>query len=95
MGQNSDWMRKLSQQMHTSMEPLPGIPLVELCGYERVLIENHKGIVQYGSDNICVKVKFGVIKISGEELQLAYMTSEKVVICGIIRNISLTRGCDI
>ena len=36
---------------------LPGLSLVEICGSKRVLIENHRGIVSYGCNEIRVNVK--------------------------------------
>ena len=73
--------------------PLPGLPLVEIYGQERVLIENHQGVTQYGRESICIKVRFGQIRISGCELELARMTKGQLVITGRIDGVSLFRGC--
>lgn len=73
--------------------PLPGMPLVEIFGKERVLIENHQGVTQYGRETICIKVKFGQICIAGCDLELARMTKEQLVITGRIDGISLSGGC--
>jgi len=92
MGHSNDWMRRISERMQLSMEPLPGVSLVELSGDERVLIENHKGIVHYASEKICVKVKFGCIAICGHGLELSNMTEDKIVISGKIDSVTLMRG---
>ena len=92
MGQRNDWIRKLSDNMYFTTEPFPGIPLVEISGDRRILIENHKGIIRYGKEKICVKVKFGTVAICGEKLSLAYMTGEKLVICGEIESVTLIKG---
>lgn len=73
--------------------PLPGLPLVEIYGQDRVLIENHLGVTQYGREAICIKVKFGQICISGCDLELARMTKGQLVITGRIDGVSLYRGC--
>ena len=73
-------------------EIVPGQPLVEIFGDHRVLIENHKGVVGYGDTEICVKVKFGVLKICGRELTLCRMTKEQLVISGTIDGVCLCRG---
>ena len=74
-------------------EAVPGLPLVEIMGEHRVLIENHKGVIGYGCSEICVKVKYGVLKICGNELTLARMTKHQLVISGIIDSVCLCRGC--
>lgn len=94
MVQHSDWMRKLSDQLNATMEPMPGIPLLELFGYDRLLIENHKGIIYYASDKISIKVKFGVISVLGHGLELACMTGNKIVILGEIISINLEKGSE-
>lgn len=71
---------------------LTGIPLVEIAGEKRVLIENHRGVTEYHTDKISVRVKFGQICICGDDLTLAQMTGACLVICGRIDSITLLRG---
>lgn len=66
-------------------------PLVELAGERRVLIENHNGVTQYNTCEICVKVKYGEVCVHGAELELARMTSEQLVITGRIDSVQLCR----
>lgn len=72
-------------------ETLPGIPLVEIAGQSRVLIENHHGVTAYGCTEICVKVHFGHICICGMGLELARMTKHQLVITGRIDSVSLCK----
>lgn len=71
---------------------LTGMPLVEIAGERRVLIENHRGVTEYDADRICVLVKFGQICVCGEGLTLAQMTGACLVICGRIDSVTLLRG---
>lgn len=73
--------------------PIPGLPLIELAGDVRVLMENHCGVTEYGNERICVKVKFGQVCICGRELRLAKMTKNQLVVCGRIQSVELYRGC--
>lgn len=73
-------------------EPLPGLPIVELAGDSRIIIENHRGITEYGRCRISVKVNFGCVCICGEGLELARMAKEQLVITGRIDNIAVFRG---
>ena len=73
-------------------EAVPGLPLVEIMGEHRVLIENHRGVVGYGCTEICVKVKFGIIKVCGDGLMLSRMTKQQLIISGKIDGVCLCRG---
>lgn len=87
---NGTWQKWIrSAQMQE--QPLPGIPLVELAGDGRVLIENHQGVLEYGLTQIRVRVKWGSILVSGEGLCLRHMTRSRLVICGQISGIGLER----
>jgi sporulation protein YqfC len=71
---------------------LPGMPLIEIAGEKRVLIENHRGVTEYDPLRICVRVKFGQVCVCGEALTLAQMTRSCLVICGRIDSVTLLRG---
>ena len=73
---------------------VPRLPIVEIAGESRVLIENHRGVTQYSRESICVKVKFGQVCVNGFALELARMTKGQLVITGRIDSVSLFRGCD-
>lgn len=88
---NRGWMQRLAEEMDMAQEPIPGLPLVEICGERRVLIENHTGVRSYGREQICVGVSYGEVAVRGCGLELARMTKEQLVICGHIESISLIR----
>ena len=73
-------------------ERAPGVPLVEIVGDGRVLIENHFGVTSYGCNEICVKVRFGHLRIFGTCLELARMSNQQLVITGKLEGISILRG---
>lgn len=72
-------------------EPLPGQPLVELAGDRRVLIEHHGGVVQYCREQICVRVCYGTVCISGCGLEINRMSGQQLVVSGRIDQITITR----
>ena len=75
-----------------SSQPLPSIPLVEVMGFSRVLIENHKCILSYSLNSIDIQVKHGLITVQGEELHLAHLSQEQLIITGVIHKILLNGG---
>lgn len=73
-------------------EPVPGQSIAEIFGDGRVLIEKHKGIISYGSDNIAVRVSYGVFSVFGSCLTVALMSSQQLVITGKITGVTLKGG---
>ena len=67
-------------------------PLLELCGEHRILIEHHRGIGEYTTSRIDVKVKFGTISICGDNLLIGKLTATQIVILGNIASITLFKG---
>lgn len=91
MKQGKNWMLRMMEQADLPSDTLPGLPVVEIAGQRRVLIENHMGVTQYGGESICVKVKFGHVRICGECLKLDGMTKGKLIIVGRIDRVDLIR----
>lgn len=73
-------------------EPIPGLPLVEIAGDRRVLIEHHCGVTQYGRCRISVRVKFGAVVVMGDRLELTRMTGQQLIISGRIDYVQLERS---
>ncbi len=84
-------LQRLAGTINETSNALPGVPIVELAGDRRVLIENHRGVIEYGSEQICVKVKFGSLRICGQNMELAKMTGEQLVITGAIESVTIRR----
>lgn len=84
-------LKDMIKDMDLTSQPLPGLPIVEIAGQNRVLVENHRGVCKYSSETVCVKVGFGQIEICGCCLTLKRMTSEQLIISGRINSVSLIR----
>lgn len=93
MERNKLLMERLTNAADLQDAPIPGLPLIELAGDSRVLMEHHCGVTEYGKERICVKVKFGQVCICGQELRLAKMTKSQLIVSGRIQAVELYRGC--
>lgn len=92
MARKTSVFQRLLDEVDLSEEALPKQPIVELLGDGRVLIENHRGVIQYGSDQIRAQVSFGTVCVVGSNLRLRLMTGEKLVILGRIDGVEIQRG---
>lgn len=80
------------KQMWKPAENLMMVPVVELAGDQRLLVENHKGVTQYLNDCIGIRMQYGTLEVRGNALQLRQMTSQQLIIHGCIDRISLIRS---
>ena len=81
----------LLEQLDLPGESLPGQVIVEIAGDDRVLIEHHRGIREYTSEQIGVCVRYGMVQICGSGLCLRSMTKEQLIISGKIDSVVLKR----
>ena len=51
-----NWMQKLAEGMELPAESMPGLPLVEIAGDRRVLVENHGGGCWWKIMEACVSM---------------------------------------
>lgn len=91
MGRGRYFLERLADGADLSGESLPGVPIVEIAGDHRVLIENHFGVKEYSRERITVKVKYGFVCVCGCHLELMRMTAEQLVICGRIDSVTVQR----
>lgn len=92
MGERKRFFDQLSTAVDLQDETLPGVPLVEIAGYRRVLVEHHMGVTQYSAEAVCLKVKYGGIRIAGCDLVISKMSKQQLVISGIIESVTVIRG---
>ncbi|MBQ7817409.1 MAG: YabP/YqfC family sporulation protein [Oscillospiraceae bacterium] len=86
------FMERITNAADLSDELIPGVPLVEIAGDRRVLIEHHCGVTQYGRCQISVRVKYGTVVVVGTQLELTRMTGQQLIITGRIECVQLERG---
>ena len=91
MKENWSLARFLSNEMDLEGEPVPGRSLIEVSGADRVLIENHLGVIRYSREEIGIRVKFGSVDICGCGLELCHMSRERLVVQGCIAAVTLHR----
>ena len=82
-------MERTAEVFDLPADALAGLPKLELVGDGELRVENHKGILAYGREEIHVSGGIYLIKIAGRELELRAMTGVELLITGTITQISL------
>ena len=82
-------MERTAEVFDLPADALAGLPKLELVGDGELRVENHKGILAYGQEEIHISGGVYLIKIVGRELELRAMTGIELLITGKIIQISL------
>lgn len=93
MARYVDWLQHLADRTELESEVVPGLPILEIAGDRRVLIERHSGVLEYGPERIRVRVSYGVLCITGCSLELIRMTPQQLIIDGRVDSVCLQRRC--
>ena len=83
------FLEKTAELLDLPADGLAGLPRVELIGDKELRMENHKGILAYGDEEIHVSGGVFVVKISGHGLELRSMTGLELCITGKIDQVRL------
>ena len=78
---------KIDKLLEIPKELSSDLPRITLIGFEELLIENYKSILEYQDFYIRLNTSIGIININGMSLNLKEMTSEDLMIMGEIESI--------
>ena len=76
------------------LEIYTNIPNFIITGFEEMIIENYKGILEYEDYYVRVNTYIGIVNIHGFNLKLEKMTEDNLKISGRIESIELERTID-
>ncbi len=82
-------VRRLGERTDLQDECTAVLPLIEIAVNQRVLIEHHCGVIEYGRQKIVVRLKKGEVTVLGDGLELSQMTANQLVITGCIHSVDL------
>lgn len=69
-------------------------PKLTVMGFEELLIENYKAILEYQDFYVRLSTHIGIININGFELNLNEMTNDDILITGKIESIDFEKTID-
>lgn len=78
---------KFTELLELPKELVLDIPRITIVGKGDMMIENFKGIIEYGSSRIRVNTGIGTVKITGAGLFIKEITSEDIIISGGINSL--------
>lgn len=90
----ANWNQKWNRFLEMPQEVVSKEPKLTIVGFEELLIENYKGILEYEEFYIKISTYIGVININGFNLSLKQMTEDDIMIYGKMESIDLERTID-
>ena len=86
--------KRFNDILEIPKEIYTNIPNFIITGFEDMVIENYKGILEYEDYYIRVNTYIGIVNIHGINLKLEKMTEDNIKIIGKIESIEIERTVD-
>ena len=85
---------KLDRLLELPKEVYSNVPRIIITGFDEMLIENFKGILEYEEFYVRINTYIGIININGYGLKLENMTDDDIKVTGKIESFDLERIID-
>ena len=82
---------KIERILEIPEEVYSNVPKVTITGFNELILENYKGIIEYEEFFASISTYIGVININGYNLNLEKMTNDDIKITGKIESIEIDR----
>ena len=86
--------RRLDKILEMPEEVYSNTPKLTISGFNEIILENYKGILEYEDFFASISTYIGIVNISGYNLNLEKMTNDDIKITGKIDSVELERVQD-
>ena len=87
-------LNKINKLLELPEEVITDKPQLTIVGFEEVLIENYKAILEYEDYYIKINTHIGAININGFNLRLKEMTGDDIMVLGSIDSMDFEQITD-
>lgn len=84
-------MRKIDKILEIPKEVCSNVPKFTITGFEEIVVENYKGILEYEDFFVRINTYIGIVNINGYNLNLQTMTNDDIKVNGKIESIDIER----
>ena len=86
--------RRLDKILEMPEEVYSNIPKLTITGFNEIVLENYKGILEYEEFFFFFYTHIGILNINGFNLNLEKMTNDDIKITGTIESVDLEKNVD-
>lgn len=87
--------KSVSKFLEIPREVISDVPKITVTGFDEILIENFKGILEYEDYFARISTSIGIVNINGFNLKLNQMTDDDISVSGRIENLDFENKKDI
>lgn len=87
-------MNRINEILEIPREVVSDEPKLTIIGFNELLIENYKGILEYEDFYVRINTHIGIININGFNLSLQQMNDENIMVNGKIESIDIEKVTD-
>lgn len=91
---NTRFSNKVNQILEVPKELTDNNPKITIIGFNEMLIENYKGILEYEEFYIKINTTIGNINVNGFNLNLEQVTEDDLLVKGTIESFDIDRIID-
>lgn len=91
MKKNKKNISRIDRLLEIPQEIYSNVPKITITGFNEMIIENFKGILEYEDYYIRINTSLGIINVNGYELRLENMTNDDIKVTGKIESIEIER----
>lgn len=82
---------KIERILELPQEVYSNMPKITITGFNELILENYKGILEYEEFFASISTFIGILNIQGSNLNLEKMTNDDIKISGKIESIEIER----
>lgn len=86
--------KRLDKILEIPEEVYSNTPKITITGFNEIILENYKGILEYEEFFASISTYIGVVNINGYNINLEKMTNDDIKITGKIESIEIERTED-
>ena len=94
MKKNKKNIFRIDRLLEIPQEIYSNVPKITITGFNEMIIENFKGILEYEDYYIRINTSLGIINVNGYELRLENMTNDDIKVTGKIEKFDIERNFD-
>lgn len=86
--------KRIDKILEIPQEVYTNTPKITITGFNEIILENYKGILEYEEFFASISTYIGVVNINGYNINLEKMTNDDIKITGKIESVELERTQD-
>ena len=94
MKKNKKGISRIDRLLEMPQEVYTDNPKITITGFNEMIIENFKGILEYEEFFVRIRTYIGVVNINGYNLNLENMTNDDIKVKGKVESIEIERSFD-